>query len=164
MTAYHITHCKGHNVSWSARRTGANRAAKRFEMIDEALNWTRKRADIIYVHGEDGRIADRIDSGQMRDQINTILPRMREWLGDSGEQFFRGLVDKHGEIPLCPDGHPLHLREGMQVRNWLRSQPECVHWDMTETEFFDYIYMEMLYRSLDLPILCPITGELVDLD
>ncbi|AMO44254.1 hypothetical protein vBRpoSV10_201 [Ruegeria phage vB_RpoS-V10] len=59
-----------------------------------------------------------------------------EWLTPSGIAFFRSIMDEDGVIALViPSGipgvpHPVHFREGMQVRNWMR-----MHTDMTE----DYI-------------------------
>ena len=49
------------------------------------------------------------------------------WLGFDGLRFFQSLKDKNGSIDPCQVWiekgipHPLHLREGMQVRNFLRS-------------------------------------------
>lgn len=64
---------------------------------------------------------------------------VREWLGPEGLGFFRGLLQEHGKInvvlmheptepgmPAIP--HPVHFREGMQVRNFLRTLPETEHW------------------------------------
>lgn len=67
-----------------------------------------------------------------------LYERLREWLGPEGSVFFSGLMQEHGtliavlRIPL--DGGrwlpwPVHLREGMKVRNWLRGQPETKDWD-----------------------------------
>lgn len=59
-----------------------------------------------------------------------MLERLRAFLGDE-LGFFRGLRAKHGDEKWS---HSIHLHEGMQVRNWLRAQPELVtlqrddHW------------------------------------
>lgn len=67
----------------------------------------------------------------------TLKQRFLEWLTPNGIAFFKGLLKEHntilavwmeGDIP-----HAVHFREGMQVRNWMRSQPEFAdnlddHW------------------------------------
>lgn len=53
-----------------------------------------------------------------------IVTAIREWLGEDGIAFFRNNLEQHGTVsPLLKDGdipHPVHFREGMQVRNKLR--------------------------------------------
>lgn len=69
-----------------------------------------------------------------------IALAVREWLGQDGLDFFRGLLREHGKInvvlmhePTNPEmpaiPHPVHFREGMQVRNFLRTLPLTDHWD-----------------------------------
>ena len=64
-----------------------------------------------------------------------LVNKLRSWLGPKGRQFFSELYQHHGErfgSVLLHDGgipHPVHFREGMQVRNWLRDQKECRDWD-----------------------------------
>lgn len=57
-----------------------------------------------------------------------IEQRFIEWLGSEGVKFFQDLVDKYGTVlALWNEGiipHPVHFREGMQVRNWMRDQEE----------------------------------------
>lgn len=56
-----------------------------------------------------------------------IIENTRRWLGPEGTSFFRGLKEKYGSVaPVYPEPtdpslpHPVHFREGMQVRNFLR--------------------------------------------
>lgn len=56
-----------------------------------------------------------------------IIQQLKEWLGQDGISFFRECKEKYGDVspvypePECPYlPHPVHFREGMQVRNFLR--------------------------------------------
>lgn len=57
-------------------------------------------------------------------QEEEIVIEIRKWLGEKGTKFFRDVKEKHGTIIACWDEggipHPVHFREGMQVRNKLR--------------------------------------------
>jgi len=68
-----------------------------------------------------------------------IVESVRKWLGAGGIKFFTDLKKKYGRIDaiFMEDGipHPVHFREGMQVRNFLRSLPECKDW--TDHQFDD---------------------------
>jgi hypothetical protein len=66
--------------------------------------------------------------------IQQLAERVRAWLGRRELRWFRLLIHRHGEIPLAVrlnfkrkhiPAHPIHWREGMQIRNFLRRQPEC---------------------------------------
>ena len=64
-----------------------------------------------------------------------IIEAVRKWLGKTGLRLFRhykgitGRVDpvfgmtKKRRLP-----HPVHFREGMQIRNFLRTLDECKAW------------------------------------
>lgn len=64
-----------------------------------------------------------------------LVSKLREELGPKGTEFFRALLREHGRINVVLDRgpgmppHPVHLREGMSVRNWMRSTRLCVGWD-----------------------------------
>lgn len=55
-----------------------------------------------------------------------LVEETKKWLGEAGLKFFRGLHEKYGDefgIACWMEGdipHPVHFREGMQVRNKLR--------------------------------------------
>ncbi len=59
-----------------------------------------------------------------------IVLKLRTWLGKDGIAFFSGLQKKYGRVDaIWVEGgipHPVHFREGMQVRNFLRQH---VDWD-----------------------------------
>jgi len=58
---------------------------------------------------------------------------IRAWLGVMGIRFFVNVKREHGRIDAIwmEDGipHPVHFREGMRVRNFLRTLDECKDWD-----------------------------------
>jgi hypothetical protein len=65
-------------------------------------------------------------------------------LGIEGLTFFRQLKERYGSLmTVLPPGDPLgvkgipwpvHFREGMQIRNWLRDQPESKDWSFEDLE------------------------------
>jgi hypothetical protein len=61
-----------------------------------------------------------------------LVKKTSEWLGDDGKKFFSNVKAKHGEINACWDDggipHPVHFREGMQVRNFMRMSGLCETW------------------------------------
>jgi hypothetical protein len=67
----------------------------------------------------------------------SLVDKMYEYLGQENLRYFKhikGLKGKYNTvlklnrkrkgIPV----HPIHLREGMQIRNWMRAQEECKDW------------------------------------
>lgn len=82
--------------------------------------------------------------------------RLREWLGEDGKDFFSGLMRDHGTLlavfPLrLANGssipYSVHFRDGMMVRNWLRSQPECQGWDAHK---YDDEWADLVKKALGL--------------
>jgi hypothetical protein len=83
-----------------------------------------------------------------------VLPQSWWPLGTDGISFFHSVREKYGTLNACwieeehddvknatglaraakiaQHGrgipHPVHFREGMQIRNWLRKQPETKGW------------------------------------
>lgn len=60
--------------------------------------------------------------------------QIEAWLGDAGKAFFQEMYDTHGDVsPVYKEEggfpHPVHLREGMQVRNFLRCIDHFKDWD-----------------------------------
>jgi hypothetical protein len=76
--------------------------------------------------------------------INTrLIDKAKVWLGTEGISFFSHLKGLTGEvspvlnlnvkrkgIPI----HPIHFREGMSIRNWMRDQIECKDWSADEMD------------------------------
>lgn len=96
--------------------------------------------------------------------ITDVLARkLADWLGPDGIEFFSTLKKDHGTVsPVLkmPIGdelftlqqvpHPVHLREGMQVRNFLRDQPETLGWEAQEEHVFDNVWMEAVEAALKI--------------
>lgn len=72
---------------------------------------------------------------------------LRKWLGTDGIIHFSEMFNRHGTISTAIDmnsvntgsktiniPHPVHFREGMQVRNFLRTLPECANWTQDELD------------------------------
>jgi hypothetical protein len=63
------------------------------------------------------------------------LIELENWLGNDGIDFFENILKKHGTLNVILDYlHPVHLREGMQVRNFLRDLPECKEWSAIQLD------------------------------
>ena len=61
------------------------------------------------------------------------MAKLQMWLGVDGIRFFKELKEKYGKVDaVYMDGsipHLVHFREGMSVRNFLRTLDECENWD-----------------------------------
>ena len=144
MTAFHITGASA--LEAFGILSGEDRP-DRFTSFDTAFDHARTVADRIYIHGDDGRICKRYVVQDFHDQLDGAVHALKEWLGEDGLTFFTELYDENGKMPIS-----IHLREGMQVRNFLRQFPACADWNCPAYEFFDYIYMEALCRAIDRPV------------
>lgn len=58
----------------------------------------------------------------------TVEERFKDWLKPEGLKWWKDIKDKYGTVfATWSEGgipHSTHFREGMQVRNWMRQQPE----------------------------------------
>jgi hypothetical protein len=67
-----------------------------------------------------------------------LIKKVRKWLGEDGINHFREYKNKYGTVsPVYMEGtipHPVHFRDGMQVRNFLRTLPECSTWTQEELD------------------------------
>ncbi len=79
-----------------------------------------------------------------------------EFLGEDGRKFFAENLRDHGDVAPClvveglsPSSphfpHPVHFREGMQIRNALRKSGLCEGWDDHD---YDNNYQEVLQRAI----------------
>jgi len=78
-------------------------------------------------------MTDSFNIADLDESVSSIIKELKIWLGPDGHDFFNEMLNIHGNIsPVLMDDnipHPVHLREGMQVRNFLRTLPECKDWD-----------------------------------
>ncbi len=67
----------------------------------------------------------------------TLKDKLFKWLGEENLRWFKHLKGLTGTIsPVLSLNikrkripvHPVHFREGMQIRNWMRHQDECKGW------------------------------------
>jgi len=62
-----------------------------------------------------------------------LIEKVQAWLGRNGVEWFRGVKKKHGGVSAVFSSggipHPVHFREGMQVRNFMRSTGLCEGWN-----------------------------------
>lgn len=81
-----------------------------------------------------------------------LVEKTKEWLGEEGNKFFHDeCYKKHGTVsPVIVDDvnpfpHPVHFREGMQVRNFLRSTGLCNEWD---TDDYDNHWSDVIEMAI----------------
>lgn len=74
---------------------------------------------------------------------DSLVVKVAEFLGTKGVHYFRTIKKIHKtvspilRIKLESGGilpHPVHFREGMQIRNFMRSQDECKNWSQEELD------------------------------
>ena len=83
-----------------------------------------------------------------------LVEKVRDWLGEDGRIFFTECLKKYGSIAksIWMEGsipHPVHFREGMKVRNFIRSTGLCNNWNAIE---LDDNYEEVVRRALSVDI------------
>ena len=73
----------------------------------------------------------------------SLIPKVAEFLGEKGVHYFKTIQKIHKRVnPVlrCSTKHgsvfphPIHFREGMQIRNFLREQDECKDWDQHDLD------------------------------
>lgn len=78
-----------------------------------------------------------------------LVSRVRKWLGPAGVEHFRDIKKKHGKInAVWMDGiipHPVHFREGMQVRNFMRGTGLCDGWTAHD---YDNFWIPVVERAI----------------
>lgn len=79
----------------------------------------------------------------------SIVEAAREWLGVDGHEFFTKVYTEHKTLcAVWMDGripHPVHWREGMTVRNFLRSLDETCNWDAYD---YDDRWIPIVMRAI----------------
>ena len=79
------------------------------------------------------------------DCLSIVVDKLKKWLGDDGITFFKEMKEKHGKVDavFMEDGIPysVHFNEGTQVRNFLRTVPECEEWS---THDFDNKWVNLV--------------------
>lgn len=81
-----------------------------------------------------------------------VIKRFQEWLKPKGIRYFQLLKFLKGTVyPLFTFKkgkyvHPVHFREGMQIRNWMRSQLEFKDYDDHD---YDNRWMELVEKAIE---------------
>jgi hypothetical protein len=82
-----------------------------------------------------------------------LIIKTRAWLGDDGCKFFDEVKKGHGKINACWDEggipHPVHFREGMQIRNFMRTSGLCEDWSDHD---FDDNWVELIKGTLNYKV------------
>jgi hypothetical protein len=79
------------------------------------------------------------------------LPRhIRAHLGERGVEFFRKVLEDYGTVHAILDvggmPHPIHFREGMNIRNAMRASGYCDGWtDHELDEYWDRVVIRALF-------------------
>lgn len=66
-----------------------------------------------------------------------LVAKVFDWLGEENIRWFRHIKNLKGSVNCVLKlnfkkkhipAHPIHLREGMQIRNFMRGQGDCIGW------------------------------------
>ena len=83
-------------------------------------------------------------------EVDSIVSKTRDWLGTDGISFFKDLCSLYGDVsPVYMEGnipHSVHFREGMQVRNFLRTLDECNKWNSHD---FDNNWENIVLKAIE---------------
>jgi len=79
----------------------------------------------------------------------TLKENFLKWLRPQGIKYLKDIIKEHGNVlAVWMDGnipHVVHFREGMQIRNWMREQPEFQDFD---DHWFDNNWAEFTENCL----------------
>jgi len=86
----------------------------------------------------------------MKDIKKELIEKTIKWLGEDGIIFFKQCKRKYGKINVVyMDGsipHPVHLKEGMAVRNFMRKTEFCKNWSSND---FDDNWVFLIEKCLE---------------
>jgi len=97
-----------------------------------------------------------------------FIHQLRDYLGEAGKEFFQELYEKHGHFnvvlscdvkrnfgnagPLLP--HPVHMREGMDVRNAMRDIHTAIGHPHESAHWYDNSWQSAVKACLGIPTTC----------
>ena len=93
-----------------------------------------------------------------------LIDHVRKFLGETGAEFFAKTKREHGRYDAVykEEGaafpHPVHFREGMQVRNAMRDHPDTQGWSAHDYDD-SWVHVVSLCLEAKGP-LSPVTVEL----
>ena len=99
--------------------------------------------------GSIGKIVSGSESEMKREFSDSVVEKLRKALGETGLCHLAGIKFRHGRIDATwmdgPIPHPVHFREGMQIRNMMREFEECEDW--TDHDLDD-TWLEVAERAI----------------
>jgi len=120
--------------------------------IGDALKKPAPKITLEVVHLDPTKKPERVT----RPLPEGLVEKVREWLGADGLDFFTKCLKDHGTVSPCypeemsvpgrPIPHPVHLREGMSVRNFMRDTGLCEGWDAHD---FDNNWAEVVQLAIN---------------
>jgi hypothetical protein len=86
-----------------------------------------------------------------RDLPYGLIEDVRKWLGGDGRDLFLTYYKEHGTVSPVLSGegmpHPVHFREGMQVRNFMRKTGLCEDWNAHD---YDDNWQEVVRKAIGM--------------
>ncbi|KKL63147.1 hypothetical protein LCGC14_2177990 [marine sediment metagenome] len=95
-----------------------------------------------------------------------FIEELTDWLGTSGRDFFQSIINKHGHLNVVlqtgsglseyRDGlpHPVHMREGMTIRNKMRDIHTAMEHPHEDAHWYDNFWMSAVKECLGIPTIC----------
>ena len=90
-----------------------------------------------------------------------FIARLKHWIGPIGHKFFQGIIDKHGHLNVVIPGtgtpripHPVHMREGMSVRNKMRDLHTAMEHPHEDAHWYDNHWQSAVKECLGIPTIC----------
>jgi len=127
------------NVDAKTAKARAEKIVKNFRNALGDMSEFIGADEVLY---EDMPKRERLGDGIMEREISPeLIKETRKWLGKDGFTFFTELKKEHGRYDaVFADSsihgsihgsipHPVHFREGMQVRNHMRNTGLCKDWN-----------------------------------
>jgi len=91
-----------------------------------------------------------------------FISDLATWLGPDGLKFFRDVLDKYGGLNVVLKGvpgdgnipHPVHMREGMKVRNKMRDLHTAMGHPHEHAHWYDNHWQAAVKACLGIPTAC----------
>ena len=87
-----------------------------------------------------------------------FIKQLSDWLGSKGRIFFQNIIDKYGHLNVVLPGkgvpHPVHMREGMSVRNAMRDIHTAIGHPHESAHWYDNQWQSAVKQCLGIPTIC----------
>ena len=119
------------------------------EVYDVVENHVNLESDDIVVIDNTGEAYIYPKSYFSKEIAYSLVEEVKRFLGKDGIDFFKECLLKYGTVsPVWMEygiPHPVHFREGMQVRNFMRSTKYCDNWDSHD---FDNNWITVIEKAI----------------